>query len=185
MQRRIELNIKSDHLGRILKDLGIIETEVQFNSADNTFRLNIEEQESAELFKKLSTDSGILSWDFNEEPEETKPEISEDDSSLVQYITNYNKAAIWIEAVWKMSKKSPNLIFGSQLFKEKLALEYNEVAGNTVTVEHALLCMILENYYKDTVDFKTSYEDIVEKIKNNWKGLDQHPSLASIAKLWS
>ena len=26
MQRRIELNIKSDHLGRILKDLGIIET---------------------------------------------------------------------------------------------------------------------------------------------------------------
>ena len=119
MQRRIELNIKSDHLGRILKDLGIIETKVQFNSADNTFRLNIEEQESAELFKKLSTDSGILSWDFNEEPEETKPEISEDDSI---FITNYNKAAIWIEAVWKMSKKSPNLIFGSQLFKEKLAL---------------------------------------------------------------
>ena len=178
MQRRIELNIKSDHLGRILKDLGIIETKVQFNSADNTFRLNIEEQESAELFKKLSTDSGILSWDFNEEPEEKKPEISEDDSI---FITDYNKAAIWIEAVWKMSKKSPNLIFGSQLFKEKLALEYNEVAGNTVTVEHALLCMILENYYKDTVDFKTSYEDIVEKIKNNWKDLDQHPSLASIA----
>ena len=144
MQRRIELNIKSDHLGRILKDLGIIETKVQFNSADNTFRLNIEEQESAELFKKLSTDSGILSWDFNEEPEEKKPEISEDDSSLD--ITNYNKAAIWIEAVWKMSKKSPNLVFGSLLFKEKVALEYNEVAGNTVTVEHALLCMILENY---------------------------------------
>ena len=28
-------------------------------------------------------------------------------------------------------------------------------------------------------------ECAVEKIKNNWKGLDQHPSLASIAKLWS
>ena len=88
-----------------------------------------------------------MSWDFNEEPEEKKPEISEDDSSLVTYITDYNKAAIWIEAVWKMSKKSPNLVFGSQLFKDKVALEYNEVAENTVTVEHALLCMILENYY--------------------------------------
>lgn len=202
MQRNIELIIKPDSLGHIIKDLLKKEEGcwIYFNINNNTFELTVTIEESAVLFKKLSTDPGILSWDFEIKDKKEIPESEKSDDKievyskdeqnipgdniLVPYFTNYNEAATWIEATWKLSKKSPNLIFGSQLFKKEIALKYDIVANSSVTVEHSLLCMILENYYKDT-DFKTSYEDIVEKIKNNWKGFNQHPSLASIAKLWS
>jgi hypothetical protein len=191
-RRRIVLKTKFDHLGRILKDLEIIETKVQFNSADNTFELCIEKEETADLFKKLSTDPGIVSWEFDEgiEPlqntETTKlePQQEKNKSNLIPYFTNYNDAATFIEGVWRLSKKSPNMIFGSQLFKKEAMTEFNVVGSSQITVEHSLLTMILQNYYKD-LEFTEAYEDIVEKLKQNWKALSGHPGLASLAKLWT
>ena len=76
------------------------------------------------------------------------------------------------------------MIFGSQLFKKEAMTEFNVVGSNQITVEHSLLTMILQNYYKD-VEFTEAYEDIIEKLKQNWKALSSHPGLASLAKLWT
>ena len=197
-QRRIKLIIDLDRLGEVLKDLQINKCVIYNDFDVDTADTIVEVEETPELFKKLTLNDGIQEWDFcdEEEPQEIKKEnnlkpikeivfeeYDKTETPEKRKFNNFNDAATYVEACWLLSKKSPSIIFESSLFNKELETYYNIVASSDVTVEHALLTMILQNYYSQ-VDYDEAYEDIIKKLKDEWKNLNQHPSLASLSKIW-
>ena len=58
-----------------------------------------------------------------------------------------NELSTFIEAVWVSSVKSPNIIFGTDLFLASIKNSYDIVATSRLSIEHELLKMIIEQYY--------------------------------------
>lgn len=99
-------------------------------------------------------------------------------------IKDYNSLATLVEAVFRLSKNSPNIKFESGLFYNTLEIEYNNIASMPITVEHSLLAMIIETYYGNT-KIKDAIDDTVSKLRGMWltKEICGHPNTTSLTKI--
>lgn len=184
--KKIKVEIKADKVKEVLEKL---------DKNIDTITMEIEVEESKEIYKYLSTTDDIVSWDFTDKlkdnsdstkkTDEGHSEIEEQVESIEPNptisITDYNLLATYVEAVWKMYYKSPTIIWGSNFFNKTLKQEYDTVSSMPVNLEHALLSMILQTYYRD-VDIKDALEDTNNKLKTNCSKLKDHLSLASLSK---
>lgn len=181
--RKIRVDIKTDKVKEVLNKL---------NKNSEFITLDLDIEENKDTYKYLSTSNNIISWDFIEDEEkkvkESIAEVSKvvevEDNSIIDpiAITNYNEFATYVEAAWRVSRKSPTLVWGSNFFNKVIKDEYNIVATSPLTLEHGLLVMILQTYYRD-VEIIEALNDTNEKLKNNWNKLKDHLSLASVSKM--
>lgn len=181
--RKIRVDIKTDKVKEVLNKL---------NKNSEFITLDLDIEENKDTYKYLSTSNNIISWDFIEDEEKKVKESIAEVSKVVEVednaiidpiaITNYNEFATYVEAVWRVSRKSPTLVWGSNFFNKVIKDEYNIVATSPLTLEHGLLVMILQTYYRD-VEIIEALNDTNEKLKNNWNKLKDHLSLASVSKM--
>lgn len=185
--RKIKIEIKTDKVKEVLEKL---------NKDSNSITLNLDINENKDVYKYLSTSDDIISWDFVDEKTtirniedfsspglKNEDDVVEVESEIVNpiNISDYNEFATYVESVWRICLKSPVIKWGTNFFYKTLNEEYNSVASSPVSIEHALLVMILQTYYRD-VDLTEAIEDTNTKLKNNWSSLKNHPSLASVSK---
>lgn len=95
-------------------------------------------------------------------------------------INSVNEISTLVEATWQVSKKSPNIIFGGNLFLEALKEQYSIVGNKPISIEHALLSKIIEScYYENPLEF--IIDDTLERIKNNWKLISTYNTITEVA----
>jgi hypothetical protein len=145
-------------------------------------------EENKQTFTVLTTNQYIYDWEFvDDNKPQLQPRKTVDINTTTTpelNITDFNELATLIEAMWKVGYKSPNILMNSNMAKELIKEKYNEVAGEIVTVDHALLKMILENFYGNT-DIIEATEDTKQKMESLWKNMRDYTSLSSItAKLF-
>ena len=194
-----------------LKDLNssISKLSEELNIDPNNIEIIVNLEENKETYKKLSISELIDDWDFVSEEEKTYKEIpnkfniidnkstnkSTDDTVLDEKtfadkvvesfgIVSINELSTFIEAVWVSSVKSPNIIFGTDLFLASIKNSYDIVATSRLSIEHELLKMIIEQYYTDTTTtFNEILNDTIDKLRYNYRVLSKQSSLAGVAKL--
>lgn len=188
MNTKIKLKVKN--VPELLKLLEV--------NGDSMCTLSLDLNVSKSVIKIL--DNYSEDWDFTDELEPVKKEqpIIEEiqkeeytpDNTTLRYYTNtlgiksYNEMATLVEAILKMSKSSPGIAFGSGLFENVLTVEYKNIANSDITIEHSLLAMIIETYYKDA-NIEDALEDTTEKLRGLWvsKELSEHPNTTSVSKI--
>ena len=91
----------------------------------------------------------------------------------------FNGLAVFIEASWRVCRKSPGVVFGTPLFTSALDDVIKDIRDNN-TVERALLQKVIESYYNgiQTIDM---IQDLRDKIQNKWKLLSQSESLTNVS----
>ena len=117
-------------------------------------------------------------------------EASDEYEKPIEYYTkelkvdNYNSLATLVEAIFKISKKSPGIKFESGLFFNVLNVEYSNIANSDATIEHSLLAMIIGTYYGDS-KMEDAIEDTINKLRGMWisKELSGHPNTTSLTKI--
>lgn len=99
-------------------------------------------------------------------------------------VKDYNSLATLVEAIFSLYRQSPNIKFESGLFYNTLGIEYDNIASSPVTIEHSLLAMIIETYYKDA-KFSEALDDTIGKLRGMWisKELSNHPNTTSLTKV--
>lgn len=160
--------------------------------------LNLDLEMSKVVVKLL--DNYSEDWDFIEEieepqeepksnesqhePEELEPEPNSKYYTSVLGVVDYNSMATLVESIYRLYKTSPNIKFESNLFYSSLKSEYSNTANTAISVEHALLSLIIETYYKDT-NIQEAIDDTVGKLKELWisKKLSDHPGTTSLTKV--
>ena len=189
MNTKIKLKVKN--VPELLKLLEV--------NGDSMCTLGLDLNVSKSVIKIL--DNYSEDWDFNDEldpvkkeqpiiKEIQKEEYTTDNETTLGYYTDtlgiksYNEMATLVEAILKMSKSSPSIAFGSGLFENVLTVEYKNIANSDVTIEHSLLAMIIETYYKDA-NIEDALEDTTEKLRGLWvsKELSEHPNTTSVSKI--
>ena len=160
--------------------------------------------DTKETYKTLS--ALAVDWDFYEEPEgeevgdmeinempEEKSDPAKNETenlgSLDYLLTDFNKMATYIEAAYKLGKKSPEIIFGSNLWTEEMAKLYDEVGSSILTIDHTLLSTLLSSFYDHFLDPNNLHDraeivgDINKRLKEHWKEAPNHPSLISYIQI--
>lgn len=160
--------------------------------------------DTKETYKILS--ALVVDWDFyeepegeevgdveeiNEMPEENSPAKNETENlgSLDYLLTDFNKMATYIEAAYKLGKKSPEIIFGSNLWTEEMAKLYDEVGNSILTIDHTLLSTLLSSFYDHFLDPNNLHDraeivgDINKRLKEHWKETSNHLSLISYIQI--
>lgn len=186
--RKIKIEIKADKVKEVLEKL---------NKDSNSITLDLDIEENKEIYKYLSTSDDIISWDFVEEIENKKvipliPTIKQEENEEILEvdteevinpisISDYNEFATYVEAVWRVGRKSPTIKWGTRFFYKALKDEYNVVASSPVSLEHALLVMVMQTYYRD-VELNEAINDTNSRLKDIWDKLKDHLSLASVSK---
>lgn len=193
-----------------LKDLNssISKLSEELNIDPNNIEIIVNLEENKETYKKLSISELIDDWDFIDEEKiykeiPSKSSITDnkstnkttDDTVLDEKtfadkvvelfgIVSINELSTFIEAVWVSSVKSPNIIFGTDLFLASIKNSYDIVATSRLSIEHELLKMIIEQYYTDTTTtFNEILNDTIDKLRYNYRVLSRQSSLAGVAKL--
>lgn len=195
MVRNIKLKVNTTNLINIINQLIPSSSNVNINilrneSNENNITFTVYLEENKQTFTVLTTNQYIYDWEFVDnvtqvqlQPRKTV-DINTTTTTPELNITDFNELATLIEAMWKVGYKSPNILMNSNMAKELIKEKYNEVAGEIVTVDHALLKMILENFYGNT-DIIEATEDTKQKMESLWKNMRDYTSLSSItAKLF-
>jgi len=92
----------------------------------------------------------------------------------------YLGLSYFIEATWRVSRKSPGIVFGTPLFKTSVEKEYEEIRNGMPVVERALLQKVIESYYPGITEVDAVL-DINDKIRTRWKILSQCETLTSVS----
>ena len=197
MVRNIKLKVNTTNLINVINQLIPSSSNVNINinilrneSNDDKITFTVYLEENKQTFTVLTTNQYIYDWEFVDnvtqvqlQPRKTV-DINTTTTTPELNITDFNELATLIEAMWKVGYKSPNILMNSNMAKELIKEKYNEVAGEIVTVDHALLKMILENFYGNT-DIIEATEDTKQKMESLWKNMRDYTSLSSItAKLF-
>lgn len=193
MVRNIKLKVNTTNLINVINQLIPSSSNVNINilrneSNDDKITFTVYLEENKQTFTVLTTNQYIYDWEFVDNVTQIQPRKTVDINTTTTTpelnITDFNELATLIEAMWKVGYKSPNILMNSNMAKELIKEKYNEVAGEIVTVDHALLKMILENFYGNT-DIIEATEDTKQKMESLWKNMRDYTSLSSItAKLF-
>lgn len=194
MVRNIKLKVNTTNLINVINQLIPSSSNVNINilrneSDDDKITFTVYLEENKQTFTVLTTNPNIYDWEFvDDNKPQLQPRKTVDINTTTTTpelnITDFNELATLIEAMWKVGFKSPNILMNSNMAKELIKEKYNEVAGEIVTVDHALLKMILENFYGNT-DIIEATEDTKQRMETLWKNMRDYTSLSSItAKLF-
>lgn len=159
--------------------------------------LIIDLPDTKETYKALAA----LDWDFVEN--ENIIEVPEEKSIVEEVIqeenkgeksTNpfnetilkdFNSAATFLEAGYRLAKKSPDIVFGSNLWTEEMMKLYDTVGSETLALDHTLTATFLSSFYNcfltpDQIDgLGEVIGDINNRLKEHWKEAQNHPSMIS------
>jgi hypothetical protein len=149
--------------------------------------------DTKETYKALS----IFDWDFVEEntgegidlniKEKTIPASSTDINTSFEktIIKDFNTAATFLEAGYRLAKKSPDIIYGSNLWVEEMAKLYDIVGSEVLAIDHTLTTTFLSSFYNcflnpDKIEDRDEMiEDLSDRLKKHWKEAQNHPSMIS------
>lgn len=203
--RKITIETTNENLGDVLKDLGVATS----NYKDNIF-VTLEIPDNKYNYEYLSKSDKVINWSIGEfrefeegryippkpkkEESKSKPkkstakeeEVEEKEKPMnfaLGYVDpdeGYEGLAKFIEASWRVCKKSPGIIFGTPLFKSVLGKEYENIEKEGNKLDRALLKQVLESYYLG-FPYEDALDDTVNKIKVAWKSLPSHQSLTSVS----
>lgn len=174
-----KFKIKGSDIGEIIKRLGI----------ENVI---IDLPDTKETYKTL----GAFDWDFvgdeeirDVEPEKVEEEIERgtttDNNPLYHLLTDFNSMATYIEACYRVAKKSPGIVFKSNLWTEQVGTEFEVVGSEVLAMDHVLLKTLLTSFYDHFLDPENMKEkdeiisDIDNRVSKHWKEAQNHPTLIS------
>lgn len=176
-----KFKIKGSDIGEIIKRLGI----------ENVI---IDLPDTKETYKTL----GAFDWDFVEDDgdevwmgEEEKVEekiergTTTDNNPLYHLLTDFNSMATYIEACYRVAKKSPGIVFKSNLWAEQVGTEFEVVGSEVLAMDHLLLKTLLTSFYDHFLDPGNMEErdeivnDIDKRVSEHWKEAQNHPTLIS------
>lgn len=189
MKRKITITSTPDNISDILKDYSDV----------SEYTIELEIEESKDLYKKLSSDSRITDWDLKTNTEVTKVvtyspstqqvidqfeksltidlpgRVSEDDiinSIKINYnISNINELTILLESIFSslMNDGKKHFSFGKN-FIEGCKEQFDVISSSPVTLNHALIKNILEMRYNNA-EFSDILKDVISKVSNEWTSL--------------
>ena len=194
--RKITLRINEKDLLEVLQDLTELKAKRKFWNREEV-QLTLSLEDTRKTYEYLCKSKRILSWDVGDVvldspdivPQETEPEVEEIPEEPVKPTRKTDKfsgtsdwsgLSLFIECSWRVSKKSPGVIFGTPLFKSSLLQELDTVKAGSTSSERILLDKVLESYYIG-VDYLDAVEDTISKIRSAWKSLSKHESLTSVS----
>ena len=204
--RKITLRINEKDLLEVLQDLTELKAKRKFWSRDEV-QLTLDLEDTRKTYEYLCKSKRILNWEVGDtilsdesekilqtdyeqkeavetkEPDPPKPERKVE--KFTEYVSKFSGTSDWhglclfIDCSWRVSKKSPGVIFGTPLFKSSLMQELEAIKDNASS-ERILLEKVLESYYLG-VDYIDAVEDTIGKIRAAWKSLGKHESLTSVS----
>ena len=178
-----KFKIKGSDIGEIIKRLGI----------ENVI---IDLPDTKETYKTL----GAFDWDFVgdevdevwmgeeekvEEKEKKEEYLGDNDNPLYHLLTDFNSMATYIEACYRVAKKSPGIVFKSNLWTEQVGTEFEVVGSEVLAMDHVLLKTLLTSFYDHFLDPENMKEkdeiisDIDDRVSKHWKEAQNHPTLIS------
>lgn len=140
--------------------------------------------DTKETYKTLTD----LDWNFADEKEKLQ-EIKEVEGEQEMTLNNFNELAIYVEAVYRLGKESPELIYKSKTWSDKIKDQYILVGHEPVTIEHSLTSSLLSSFYgqfftpQNLENKEEVISDLDERLRKTWKEVQNHPSLASYLKV--
>ena len=172
----------------------------------NTRKFKINRDSILELLNRVNTISDVLvdlpdtketyktladlDWDFADDEEKIqKIEVTETEEKQEFTLDNFNELATYVEAVFRLGKKSPALIFKSKTWKDEVEKLYTIVGHEPTTIEHSLTSSLLSSFYGQffTPQYIENKEEIINDLDNRlektWKEIQNHPSMASYLKI--
>ena len=170
----------------------------------NTRKFMIKRDSIPELLRRVNTISDVivdlpdtketyktladLDWDFVDDEEKIE-EIRFEEGEQEFTLENFNDLATYVEAVYRLGKKSPGLIFKSKTWNDEVEKLYSLVAHEPLSIEHSLTSTLLSSFYGQffTPQNLENKEEILNDLENRmnktWKEIQNHPSLASYLKI--
>ena len=176
-----KFKIKASDFSEIIKRLEI----------DNVI---IDLPDTKETYKTL----GAFDWDFVgdeeirdvepksvEEKEKEEEYLGDNNNPLYHLLTDFNSMATYIEACYRVAKKSPGIVFKSNLWTEQVGTEFEVVGSEVLAMDHVLLKTLLTSFYDHFLDPENMKEkdeiisDIDDRVSKHWKEAQNHPTLIS------
>lgn len=170
MGNKRRFKVKKNDVLEIIEKLGLDEVIVDLPDSKETYKI-----------------LGNFDWDFCDEIDVAEKEAENEIESLdfPDLLCSFNNMATYIEAGWMVAKKSPALIFESDLWKKEMKKMYDEVGNTILTIDHTMISTYLSSYYghfmtpNDINDRTDIIEDINKKLKEHWKEAQNHASIIS------
>ena len=141
--------------------------------------------DTKETYKTLAD----LDWDFADEEEKIQ-EIKECDGGEQEMsLDSFNDMATYIEAVYRLGKKSPGIIFKSKTWSDEVEKLYILVGHEPLSIEHTLTSTLLSSFYgqfftpQNIENKEEILNDLDDRLGKTWKEIQNHPSLASYLKI--
>lgn len=156
----------------------------------NLDHLIIELPDSKDTYKAL----GACDWDFYDESgEEPILEVTNNEEKeiertcdLTSLISSYNELATFIEASYRLARKSPDIIYGSNLYNQEISKLYAQVGSEDISIDHSLISSLLSAFFGDFMNPENMkekknviVEDVDSRLKEHWKEAPNHPSVLS------
>lgn len=182
--RRITIRVKKEDLAEVIEKI---------KGKDEEITLTLSLPDSKEIYKYLSTSDKVLDWDIDEGEEEVEDKKEEEDIkeldvfsefvySLISGPSNLSEGITsFIEATWRVCKKSPGIIFGTPLFITSVSNELSSLTSGP-SIEKAVLYKVIEAYYSgcSKVDIVSS---LCDNIRDKWKELSKCETLTNVSIL--
>lgn len=183
--RKITIRVKKEDLSEVIREIKAQETEI-------TLTLSL--PDSKDVYKYLSTSDKVLDWEFledeqvgevdKEETEEKKDldVFSEFVYNVISGPTNLSEGiSSFIEATWRVNKKSPGIIFGTPLFIAATGNELGSLSSGP-SIEKAVLYKVIEAYYNGFSKLDI-VSDLCDKIRGKWKEVSKCETLTNVSIL--
>ena len=188
--RKITVKVKKEDLSEVIENLKAQESEI-------TLTLSL--PDSKDIYKYLSTSDKVLDWEFLENEQEMdvrevgkeveKIEETKDLDTFSEFVysvisgpTNLSEGiSSFIEATWRVDKKSPGIIFGTPLFITTVGNELGSLSSGP-SIEKAVLYKVIEAYYNgfSKIDIVS---DLCDKIRGKWKEISKCETLTNVSIL--
>ena len=183
--RKITIRVKKEDLSEVIREIKAQETEI-------TLTLSL--PDSKDVYKYLSTSDKVLDWEFledepaievNKEETEEKKDLdifSEFVYNVISGPTNLSEGiSSFIEATWRVNKKSPGIIFGTPLFIAATGNELGSLSSGP-SIEKAVLYKVIEAYYNGFSKLDI-VSDLCDKIRGKWKEMSKCETLTNVSIL--
>jgi len=183
--RKITIRVKKEDLSEVIREIKAQETEI-------TLTLSL--PDSKDVYKYLSTSDKVLDWEFLEDDEpaievdketEEKKDLdvfSEFVYNVISGPTNLSEGiSSFIEATWRVNKKSPGIIFGTPLFIAATGNELGSLSSGP-SIEKAVLYKVIEAYYNGFSKLDI-VSDLCDKIRGKWKEMSKCETLTNVSIL--
>lgn len=185
--RKITIRVKKEDLSEVIREIKAQETEII---------LTLSLPDSKDIYKYLSTSDKVLDWEFLEDEQEIEVDkevekieeikdldvFSEFVYNVISGPTNLSEGiSSFIEATWRVNKKSPGIIFGTPLFITTIGNELGSLSSGP-SIEKAVLYKVIEAYYNGFSKLDI-VSDLCDKIRGKWKEISKCETLTNVSIL--